>query len=217
MAHRGTYEIMSPESVGIATNSMVLGKLSGRHAFAEKLKDLGYAELPDQSIDEAFARFKELADAKKEVTDRDIEALVGQKLLSVPAAYELDSFVLQSGNKIASSATVTLTREGESVQEAALGKGPVDAVFLAINKAVGRDVTLVSYGLRAVTEGTDALGEVTCRVSMGGETALGRGLSMDVIDASAKAYVAAINRAIYELGLNGKHAEGGEEYAAADL
>ncbi len=202
LANPQTYEIMTPASIGIVVNPMALGKLSGRHAFVEKLKELGYRDMNEQAVDEAFAKFKELADAKKEVTDRDIEALFDQKLLSVPSAYELDSFVVQSGNKIPATASVLLRYEGKELQQAAIGTGPVDAVFGAIVKAVGREIELESYGLRAVTEGTDALGEVTCRVLVDGRSATGRGLSMDVIEASALAYVSAINRAVYDLALH---------------
>ena len=214
LANRETYEIMTPESIGIVVNSMVLGKHSGRHAFSERLNELGYRDMADQAIDEAFSRFKELADAKKEISDRDIEALVGQKLLSVPNAYTLDSFVVQAGNKISATASVTLVHEGEAVQEAAIGPGPVDAIFGAVNKAVMHEVTLESYGLRAVTEGTDALGEVTCRVTVDGESAMGRGLSIDVLEASAYAYVAAINRALYETAMR---LSTEETHAASDL
>jgi 2-isopropylmalate synthase len=217
MANRETYEIMSAADIGIVVNSMVLGKHSGRHAFTERLHELGYRDLTEQTIDEAFGRFKELADAKKEVADRDIEALIDQKLTAVPNAYELDSFVVQSGNKIAASASVTLLHDGESVQEAAIGTGPVEAAFSAIKKAVGRDVSLESYGLRAVTEGTDALGEVTCRVLVNGVSATGRGLSIDVIEASARAYLAAINRAIYECGITAATREEVEDAQTASV
>lgn len=199
LSEKSTYEIMTPESVGLPQNRMVLGKLSGRHAFEERLKELGYS-LSQGDIITAFEKFKSLADKKKVVLDRDIEALVEEKVSEVPEIFELDSFQINSGNRVIATATVSLKRNGVMVTEAATGDGPVDAAFNAMERGVGFSLTLESYGLKAVTEGKDALGEVTVRVSRDDRMFVGRGVSTDIIEASVKAYLNAINRVISELG-----------------
>jgi 2-isopropylmalate synthase len=199
LSEKTTYEIMTPESVGLAQNRMVLGKLSGKHAFEDRLKEMGYT-LPADEIQKAFEKFKSLADKKKVVLDGDIEALVEEKLSEVPEIYELDSFQISSGNKTIATATVSLKREIATITEAATGDGPVDAAFNAMERACGFRLQLEAYGLRAVTEGTDALGEVTVRVSKDRKIFVGRGVSTDIIEASVKAYLNAINRAISEFG-----------------
>lgn len=198
LSNRQTYEIMTPEMVGLKQSEMVLGKLSGRHAFAERLKELGYGELSQETIDEAFARFKDLADKKKVVLDQDIEALVQQEYIQVPDVYRLAYFHIVSGNTLLATATIRMEKEGGMVEEAACGDGPVDAIFHAIDRATGRDVTLTEYRIRAVTGGTDALGEVTVRIQEGDIFCVGRGVSTDILEASAIAYVNAINRLIHE-------------------
>jgi 2-isopropylmalate synthase len=190
---------MTPESIGYSQNKMVLGKLSGRHAFEERLKELGY-NLSQNDIQTAFEKFKSLADKKKEVLDRDIEALVKEKVSEIPEVFELDSFQISSGNKLIANSVVSLKRNGNIITEAATGDGPVDAAFNAMERAVGFNMELEEYGLRAVTEGKDALGEVTVRVSKEGKYFIGRGVSTDVIEASVKAYLNAINRVIAEMG-----------------
>jgi 2-isopropylmalate synthase len=199
MAEKSTYEIMSPESIGLSQNRMVLGKLSGRHAFEERIKELGYT-LSEEEIQKAFERFKSLADKKKDVSDKDIEALVGEEVSEVPEIFELESFHISSGNKVISTSTISLKKNNNIITEAATGDGPVDAAFNAIERAVGAKFKLEEYIIRAVTEGTDALGEVTARVTKDGSTFIGRGVSTDIIEASVKAYLNAINRAINELG-----------------
>ena len=189
-----TYEIMTPQSVGKAGRSIVLGKLSGRHAFASRLLELGHS-LGEEDIDAAFSRFKELADRKKTVTDEDIEALVNQ-ITDVPETYALDTFQIMSGNKAQAMASVKLRREGAELMEAATGDGPIDAAYNAIARIAGGGWSLASYSLQAVTGGMDALGEVTVRVRHGEAVHVGRGLSLDVIEASILAFVAAINRAL---------------------
>jgi 2-isopropylmalate synthase len=201
LSEKSTYEIMTPESIGLTQNKMVLGKLSGRHAFEERLKELGYTLRQDE-IQAAFEKFKGLADKKKEVTDRDIEALVKEKVSEIPEVFELDSFQMSSGNKVIASSVISLKRNGNIVTEAATGDGPVDAAFNAIERVVGLELELEEYGLRAVTEGKDALGEVTVRVSKDNKFFIGRGVSTDIIEASVKAYLNAINRVISELGEN---------------
>ncbi len=202
LSEKSTYEIMTPESIGLSTNRMPLGKLSGRHAFEERLKELGYNGLAPAKIQQAFEKFKELADRKKVVTDRDIEALIGEKVTEIPEFFELDSFQVSSGKRVVATSTVSLKRKDTVVTEAATGDGPIDAAFNAIERAVGVSFVLEDYSLRAVTEGKDALGEVTVKISRDGRVFTGRGVSVDIIEASVKAYINAINRAISELGEN---------------
>lgn len=197
LSERSTYEIMTPESIGLKQNKMVLGKLSGRHAFEERLKELGY-NLSQDEINAAFERFKDLADKKKVVLDKDIEALVTEKAIKIPEIYALDQFQISSGNKVTATATVRLKHGDQFIEEAACGDGPVDAVFNAIERCIGREVPLDDYGIRAVTEGKDALGEVTVRVRNDGQVFVGKGVSTDVIEASARAYIDAINKMLYE-------------------
>jgi 2-isopropylmalate synthase len=199
LAEKTTYEIMTPESIGLAKNRMVLGKLSGRHAFTERIKEIGYV-LSEEEINSAFEKFKNLADRKKEVTDRDIEALIGEKVFKVPEIFELDSFHISSGNKVVATSTITVKRNGSTITEAATGSGPVDAAFNAMDRAVGITMKLEEYRIKAVTEGKDALGEVTVRVSRNNVSFLGKGVSTDIIEASIRAYLNAINKAISELG-----------------
>jgi 2-isopropylmalate synthase len=199
LAEKSTYDIMTPESIGLSQNRMILGKLSGRHAFEERLKEMGYG-LTAEEITRAFEKFKELADKKKTVTDRDIEALVGEKVSEVEEVYKLDSFQINSGNKVIATATVSMLRNGEPVMEAATGDGPVNAAFKAIERTVGFEMELQDYSLKGVTEGTDALGEATVRVMKDNKVYVGRGVSTDVIEASVKAYINAINRVVNDHG-----------------
>lgn len=207
LAERSTYEIMTPESIGLSQNRIVLGKLSGRHAFEERLKEMGY-NLSQEEITKAFEKFKELADKKKIVTDRDIEALAGEKVSAVEEVYKLDSFQINSGNKVIATATVSMFRNGEHLTEAATGDGPINAAFKAIERSVGFEVHLEDYSLKGVTEGADALGEATVRVMKDNRIYVGRGVSTDVIEASVKAYINAINRVIHD---HGKESSGGRE------
>ena len=195
LANPMTYEIMTPQSVGKTESTMVLGKLSGRHAFSDRLESMGY-QLSKEELDEAFRRFKELADRKKNISDDDLEALASQRVSNVPTTYRLDTFQIQSGNKMQSMASVTLVHEEKSFTEAATGDGPVDAAYNAVARIVGGQWPLASYDIRAVTEGMDALGEVTVRVKQGERLYIGRGLAPDVIEASVNAYIDGINRAL---------------------
>ncbi|MCL2747645.1 MAG: 2-isopropylmalate synthase, partial [Oscillospiraceae bacterium] len=193
MAERTTYEIMSPTMIGLPRNKMVLGKHSGKHAFEERLKDLGFA-LSDEELQSAFLLYKELADKKKTVLDGDLEALVGSRGYKVPGQIELSHFVINAGNSIDGTAIIKL-RVGDAIhQNVAMGDGPVDAAFKAINKIVGEDFALESYQLGAVTEGGDAMGECVLRVRLGEDIATGRGLSTDIIEATIKAYIHAANK-----------------------
>ena len=199
LASRSTYEIMNPEDLGLTSNTILLGKLSGRHAFADRVAQLGYSLTPE-GVDAAFARFKEIADKKDIMRDDDLRAIVGEYLDSLEGRYYLNTFQIQSGNHIKAMALVTLeVKDPEHpalVTEAAPGEGPIDAAFNAIDRIAGaEDVELVSYDISAVTEGTDALGEAKVKIkSAEGSTYTGRGVSTDVIKASIKAYLGAINK-----------------------
>ena len=189
-----TYEIMDPRTVGIPASSLVLGKLSGRHAFKERLAELGYS-LSEEDFSRAFSAFKELADKKKEITDRDIESLIAQELRAVSEIYHLDRIQVSCGDRGIPTAAVKLTTsDGQVLADAALGTGPVDAVCKAINRLVGVPNVLTEFSVKSVTEGIDAIGEVLIRVESEGITYTGRGADTDIIVASAKAYMNALNR-----------------------
>ena len=189
-----TYEIMDPRTVGIPASSLVLGKLSGRHAFKERLAELGYS-LSEEDFNRAFLAFKELADKKKDVTDRDIESLIAEEQRTVSEAYHLDRIQVSCGDRGIPTATVRLTApDGQVLADAALGMGPVDAMYKAINKLVGVPNTLTEFTVKSVTEGIDAIGEVLIRIESEGITYTGRGADTDIIVASAKAYINALNR-----------------------
>ena len=199
MTNRETYEIMTPESIGLKKSQMVLGKHSGRHAFEERLQELGFQHLSPDEINEAFTQFKDLADKKKYVMDSDIEALISTELVQIPEMLQLEYFHITSGNSLISTSTVRITREGETIEEAACGDGPVDAIFHAVERATGLEVTLKDYRIRAVTSGKDALGESIVKVEKNGRSYVGRGISTDIIEASAKAYINAINKMLYDV------------------
>jgi len=189
-----TYEIMDPRTVGIPASSLVLGKLSGRHAFEERLAELGYS-LSEEDFNRAFSAFKELADKKKEITDRDIESLIAQELRAASEIYHLDRIQVSCGDRGIPTAAVKLTTsDGQVLADAALGTGPVDAVCKAINRLVGVPNVLTEFSVKSVTEGIDAIGEVLIRVESEGITYTGRGADTDIIVASAKAYMNALNR-----------------------
>jgi 2-isopropylmalate synthase len=193
------YESMLPESVGLTTSKIVLGKQSGRHAFNDRVKELGYS-VDFELSNTLFKRFKDLADRKKTVSDRDIEALVRSILAQeIPRSFTLERYVINTGNTITPTSSIALIgADGTRVEKVASGFGPVDASFNAINKIVGRSVKLEEYSIGAVTEGRDAQGEVSVKISSEGSTAKGYGLSTDVIEASILAYINAINNLIYE-------------------
>lgn len=197
LANKKTYEIMTPESIGLPENAIVLGKHSGKHAFCERLKDLGYV-VDEQHINESFERFKELADRKKEVSDLDLRALVELETFDIPVDYEFDSFVINSGNKMTATAVVKLIHDTRTIEEAATGDGPVDAAFNAIERCIGESFTLEDYIVRSVTGGKDAQGEVVVKLSKDDKNVKGRGLSTDIVEASVKAYIDAINRYYYQ-------------------
>ena len=195
-----TYEIMTPESIGMPRNTIILGKHSGRHAFEQQLESLGY-DLSESQLDEAFEKFKKIADRKKTVSDEDLEAIVGAGKIHVPESFVLESFVVNSGNTINSTASVSLRHAGERLDNVAIGDGPIDAVFKAIDKITKTGYSLDDYSIRAVTAGEDALGEATVRLKKDGKTFTGRGVSMDIIESSVHAYISAINKVVAEEGL----------------
>lgn len=197
LKERTTYEIMNPLMVGIVQNNIVLGKHSGRHAFKERLTELGYI-LADEEIDKAFAKFKNLADKKKEIVDNDIAAIIEEDIRVITHKWDLVYLHISSGTTITPTATVRIASGDELLEEVACGDGPIDAAFKAIDKLVEIHPTLQNYALNAVTGGKDALGEVTVRVEYGDKVYVGRGISTDVIEASAKAYLNAINKIIFD-------------------
>lgn len=197
LAERSTYEIMTPESVGLSTNKMVLGKHSGRHAFEDRLKTLGY-ELDKEDLDFAFTEFKNLVDKKKNVYDKDLEAIVTKKSISVPQIYSLKDFTINSSFESQSSAEVSLVREEEVIEAKSSGDGSIDAAYNAINKILGIDFILEDYSLNSVTEGEDSQGETVVRICKDGNNYTGRGLNTDIIASSIEAYINAINKMISE-------------------
>jgi 2-isopropylmalate synthase len=190
-----TYEIMTPETVGVTKTSLVMGKHSGRHAFKTKLKELGY-EMGDNQLDDAFARFKALADRKKHVYDEDIEALVDEEIAHAHDSLKVMSLTVIAGTMGPQSATLTLDVNGEHRTTQATGNGPVDAIFHAIRTLVPHDATLELYQVHAVTEGTDAQAEVSVRLAEDGRSVTARGADPDTLVASAKAYLGALNKLV---------------------
>jgi len=193
LSEQSTYEIMKPESVGLSRNRLVLGKHSGRHAFDDKLKELGYS-LKKEELTETFSQFKELADKKKVVYDWDIEALLQNKSTHTHEIYHLERFIINSGNTITSTASIKMLVDGQTKEDVATGDGPMDAAFRAIEKIVGMSFELEDYLVQSVTSGKDAQGEVAVKLRRGRRIVTGRGLSTDVIEAGIKAYVNAVNK-----------------------
>ncbi len=190
-----TYEIMSPATIGIYESDLVLGKHSGRHAFEERVEELGY-QLSGEALERAFKRFLDLADRKKSVTNKDIEAIVAGLGYALPETYRLHSFVVNSGTVISATAVVKLLKNGEEMEHVARGDGPVDAAYKAIERITKTGCQLVSYNIHAVTEGEDALGEVVVKLRKDGNNVTGRGISTDIFEASIKAYLNAVNKVV---------------------
>ena len=191
-----TYEIMTPQSVGISGTHLVLGKHSGRHAISEHLKKMGY-KLNADEIKRVFVRFKELADVKKEIFDEDLEAIIYEELYRIDEKYKLVYLNVVSGNVAIPTATMQMEVDKEIIQDAGFGVGPVDATFAAIRKITKTNYHLLKYAVNAVTGGTDAQGETTVQLQYNGKSVVGRGADPDVIVASAKAYINALNRLEY--------------------
>jgi 2-isopropylmalate synthase len=189
-----TYEIMDAKLIGLTDNQIVLGKHSGRNAFRTRLQELGF-DLSETELNKAFVRFKEVADKKKEVSDWDLEALVNDEIRQVPELFHLELVQVSCGDHARPTATVTLrTPEGEELMDAAIGTGPVDAVYKAINRVVNVPNELIEYSVQSVTAGIDALGEVTIRLRYNSRVFSGHAANTDIIVASAQAYVNALNR-----------------------
>jgi len=193
LKHAQTYEIMTPESVGLTQSTLVMGKHSGRHAFRVKLKELGY-ELGDNAVQEAFRRFKDLADKKKDVYDEDIVALVDDEVLRANDTIRFVSLMVVCGSKGPQTADLELEIEGEVKSTKSTGDGPVDAIFNAIKELVPHKANLQLYQVHAVTGGTDAQAEVTVRLEEDGKTVMGQGADTDTLVASTRAYVNALNK-----------------------
>jgi 2-isopropylmalate synthase len=196
---RTTYEIMTPQDIGLDKSILVIGKHSGRHAFQDRVKELGYVLSPED-LQKVFERFKELADKKKEVVNEDIEALIADEILMIPDAFKLVYLSVISGNMAVPTATVKIEINGEIFQKAGFGVGPIDATFNTINKIVRtctKACKLLSFSVNAITGGMDAQGQVSVRVEQDGKVVLGKGSDSDIITASAKAYLNALNRLEY--------------------
>jgi 2-isopropylmalate synthase len=209
LKHHTTYEIMRPETVGLGASALVLGKHSGRHAFRNRLEEMGY-HLSEEDLNQAFDRFKRVADKKKLVTDADIEAIITDEFYQPREIWKLNYIQVSCGDRLSPTATVCLTDpNGHEIVDAAIGTGPVDAVYKAINRIVQVPNTLTEFVVQAVTEGIDALGEVTIRIqpengdgyttnpqtgAQVARTYSGHGASTDIIVASARAYMSALNK-----------------------
>jgi 2-isopropylmalate synthase len=202
-----TYEIMTPESIGRPSNELVLGKHSGRHAFRNRLEELGY-QLSEEQLNEAFKRFKDLADKKKEIYDEDLQVIAGELSLSMPEAYTLEYLGIIGGTGIVPTATVKIRRGDQVVQQSGCGDGPVEAAYRAIDTITGIPGRLKEYSIRAVTKGKDAIGEALVVVDFDGQLVSGKGSSTDVIEASAKAYLNAVNKVVMKRGIKEVKDEG---------
>jgi 2-isopropylmalate synthase len=195
MAHAETYEIMTPESIGLKKTTMVLGKHSGQHAFVKRMEELGYKLTPEMAA-KLFADFKNVADKKKEITDRDLIALMESGTHAAPQIYELVNFVVNTGNTMTTTACVTLQRGDKKMQAVEMATGPVYACYKAVERIIKHSYVLEDYQLRAVTEHRDALGEVLVKISDNHGVYRGRGVSTDIIEASMQSLLSAVNRMV---------------------
>jgi len=195
LKERTTYEIMTPESIGLLGSRMVLGRHTGRHGFVDRCKQLGF-RLSDEEIKHAYERFLQIADKKKEVFDEDLAAIINEEIHVVEQVFELEYLHVACGTGTLPTASVRILTKGQASQAAACGDGPIDAAYEAIREATGQSPKLENYSIRAVTGGKEALGEATVRITDDGRIFIGRGISTDIIEASAKAYVDAINRMV---------------------
>jgi len=191
-----TYEIMKPETIGLNKNNLVLGKHSGRHALNSHVQEMGY-NLSKEELDIVFEKFKHLADKKKSIQDEDIEALINEGVLRGSEVFKLEYIHVLSGNTVFPTASVKLNINGRSTQGATDGNGPIDAVYNIISKLTNTKSELLRFTISALTEGTDAQGEVTVRLQEDGIVALGKGADPDIITASALAYINGLNRLEY--------------------
>lgn len=216
LAHRATYEIMQPEDVGFSRSSLVLGKHSGRHAFRQRVKELGF-DLDEFETNRAFQEFKKLADRKKEMFDGDIEAIVMNVDSASGGPWALHALSVRSGTERPARADICLLDErGASVEESATADGPAEAVFLAIEQATGVAPVLHNFELRSATSGEDAQGEATVTVDHQGRSYRGQGASVDIVEAAARAYLEVVNRILRrrELGLAAVERDGSMHLAS---
>jgi 2-isopropylmalate synthase len=197
LKEKTTYEIMRPETVGISQSTLVLGKHSGRHAFRERIRAMGY-ELSEVHLNQAFQRFKEVADKKKQVYDEDIEALIADEILRIPDTYKLIHVNAVSGSVTVPTATVQLEIGGKLFQDAGFGDGPVDAAYKTISKITKTKSHLLKFSINAITGGTDAQGEVSVVLEEAGIRVTGHGAHTDIIIAAAKAYINGLNKLEYQ-------------------
>ncbi len=194
LKNRLTYEIMDAQLIGLNDNLIVLGKHSGRNAFRTRLKELGF-ELGDQELNRAFLRFKDVADKKKEISDRDLEAIVNDEILQVAEHFKAELIQVSCGSNAQPTATITIrTPDGQELTDASIGTGPVDAIYRAINRIVDIPNDLIEYSVQSVTAGIDAMGEVTIRLRYGDRIYSGHAANTDIVVASAYAYISALNR-----------------------
>ena len=197
---RVTFEIIDPKEIGwkesqLKESQLILSPRSGRNALRHRLSELGY-ELDKEQLEKVYERFLRVADKKKSVHDADLEAIMTDEIRTVPATFELDYIQIVSGTKISPTTTVGIRTEEGIIENASTGDGPVDAAFKAINQIIKIKLNLIDYQIRSVTEGEDAIGEVTLKVQDNGHIITGNGASTDIIEASAKAYIHAINKLI---------------------
>jgi len=192
LQEKTTYEIMTPESLGITKTNMILGKHSGKHAFTDRLDELGY-RLTSEEAEALFVKFKELCDIKKNVSDKDIEALALNKELFAESVFKLEHFEVTSGRDKRATCVVRIRKENNVMEEVSLGDGPVDAAYNAVDKITGISCQLETYDIHAASDGKDALGEAIVKLLIDGELITGRGLSTDIIEASILAYINAVN------------------------
>ncbi len=190
---RSTYEIMNPHDVGISSSQLVLGKHSGRHAFGDRLKHMGF-NLDDKQLNQAFMRFKDMADKKKDIYDDDLRIIVEDEIRVIHPVWKLESFEVSSGTKIKPKALVALNKKGKLLTAQSSGDGPVDACFKALDKITNLKAKLEDFRLEAVTSGKDALGQVSLKLNTRGVVVSGRGSSTDIVEAAIKAYLDAVNK-----------------------
>ena len=193
LKERTTFEIINPQKIGLTESKLVLGKTSGRHAFRTHLDELGY-HLSDEELEKAFERFKGLADKKAQITDDDIEAIMADEVRTSAEIYALTYLETSSGTGKTPTATIRLKKNNEIVEKTATGDGQVDAACKAIGLAADVKTRLISYSVSAITESLDAQGDVTIQLEIEGKQFLGRGVDTDIIEASVKAYLNAINK-----------------------
>ncbi len=193
LKEKSTYEIMRPESIGLVQSKLVMGKLSGRHAFRQRLEDLGY-RLSEEELNRAFDRFKRLADQKKEMYEEDLEVIISEEIAKIPERVALKHLHIESGTDKVPTATVELSIDGHVTRQTGTGDGPVDAVYRTVAAMTQTKSRLLTYSVKAITGGTDAQGEVSVRIEEDGRTVTGHGADTDIIVASARAYLNALNK-----------------------